>query len=140
MRSSPCPVLVTEDESAIRTLLVAALRRRRLGVATASNGEEALRLLEEREWMVLILDLMMPVVTGWDVIEWLTQHPERKPNTVIVMSAADRSSLLTLNPAVVNALIFKPFDIAQVTAYVKASCELKHDDRRRSRVVTSTEH
>src|SRR5688572_13900030 len=136
----PCPVLVAEDDPAIRTLLSTALRRRRLQLATASNGDEALQHLQRQEWLVLVLDLMMPAVTGWDVIAWLARHPERKPKTVIVVSATDRALLQELDPTVVNAVIFKPFDPWQLSAYVKASCELSHQDRRRTRIVHATEH
>ena len=136
----PCPVLVAEDDPAIRTLLCSALRRRKLQLATASNGDEALQHLQRQEWLVLILDLMMPAVTGWDVIEWLAANRERKPKTVIVVSATDRNTLRELDPSVVNAVIFKPFDVLQLSAYVKASCELPHHDRRRSRIVDTTQH
>ena len=107
---------------------------------TAANGAEALEHLQNQEWLVLVLDLMMPVVTGWEVIGWLAEHPERRPQTVIVVSATERSHLAQLDPSVVNAVIFKPFDIMQLSAYVKASCDLQHDDRRRFRVVAATEH
>lgn len=133
--SIACPVLVTEDDPAIRKLIATVLRRRRIGTATAENGEEALRLLAERDWLVLVLDLMMPAVTGWEVIAWLAEHRDRKPNTVIVVSAADREMFRDLDPTVVNAVIFKPFDVVQLSAYVKASCDLMHRDRRRSRPI-----
>ena len=131
-----CTVLITEDDPSIRNLLAVALRRRRLKLATASDGQQALEMLERQEWLVLVLDLMMPNVTGWDVISWLAEHPERKPNTVIVITATERSLLQNLDPTVVNAVIFKPFDIVQLAAYVKASCELGHRDRRKSRIVS----
>ncbi len=131
-----CSVLVTEDDPSIRNLLAAAFRRRRLKLATASDGQQALELLQRQEWLVLVLDLMMPTVTGWEVISWLAEHPERKPNTVIVITATERSLLQNLDPTVVNAVIFKPFDIVQLAAYVKASCELGHRDRRKSRIVS----
>ena len=63
---------------------------------------------------------------------------ERKPQTVIVVSATDRALLRELDPSVVNAVIFKPFDVMQLSAYVKASCNLPHVDRRRSRIVSAT--
>lgn len=129
-------VLVTEDDPSIRNLLAAAFRRRRLQLATASDGRQALELLEKQEWLVLVLDLMMPTVTGWEVISWLAEHRDRKPNTVIVITATERSLLQNLDPTVVNAVIFKPFDIVQLAAYVKASCELGHRDRRKTRVVS----
>ena len=138
--TSKCPVLVVEDDPSIRSLVASALRRRRLRLMTAANGEEALEHLKNQEWLVLVLDLMMPVVTGWEVIAWLAEHPERRPKTVIVVSATERSHLQHLDPRVVNAVIFKPFDIMQLSAYVKASCDLQHADRRRSRIVSATEH
>ena len=135
-----CSVLVAEDDPAIRALLATAFRRRRLQLAVAANGEEALQHLQDREWRVLVLDLMMPAVTGWDVISWLAKNRDRKPKTVIVVSATDRALLQELDPTVVNAVIFKPFDVLQLSAYVKASCELQQIDRRRSRVIPATEH
>ncbi|HEV7241517.1 MAG TPA: response regulator [Thermoanaerobaculia bacterium] len=132
-----CPVLIAEDDPAIRALLASAFRRRRIRMAMAANGEEALQHLQNQEWLVLVLDLMMPTVTGWEVISWLAANRERKPKTVIVVSATDRALLQELDATVVNAVIFKPFDVLQLTAYVKASCELDHSDRRRSRVIAS---
>ncbi len=133
-----CPVLLAEDDSAIRKLITSALQRRGLRLTAVVNGDEALQHLQRHHWAVLILDLMMPVATGWDVIAWLARHPERKPPTVIVVSATDRDLLQGLDPTVVNAVIFKPFDIQQLCAYVKASCKLPHVDRRRSRIVTAS--
>lgn len=135
-----CPVLVAEDDSSIRKLIASALRRRRLELATAANGAEALEHLQSREWLVLVLDLMMPTVTGWDVIKWLAANPHRKPKTVIVVSATNRELLRDLDPTVVNAVIFKPFDVQQLGAYVKASCDLAHTDRRQSRIVGAPDH
>jgi len=135
-----CPVLIAEDDPAIRALLVTALRRRKVPSMTAANGVEALQHLKDQDWLVLVLDLMMPSVTGWDVINWLAANADRKPKTVIVVSATDRALLKELDPSVVNAVIFKPFDPMQLSAYVKASCDLTHSDRRRTRIVDTTGH
>lgn len=138
--SETARVLLAEDDRAIRALIASALRRRRVEVIAAADGEEALQQLQSGEWRVLVLDMMMPAVTGWQVVEWLAAHRDRKPRTVIVVSATDRALLRDLDPTVVNAVIFKPFDVLQLAAYVKASCALPHDDRRRSRLVAETEH
>lgn len=138
--TAKCQVLLAEDDPAIRKLIGSALRRRHTNVADAANGAEALALLQNQEWLVLILDMMMPAVTGWEVVRWMAANPERKPRTVIVVSATERGFLRDLDPTVVNAVIFKPFDVFQLAAYVKASCELGHDDRRRSRLVSETGH
>jgi CheY-like chemotaxis protein len=134
-----CPVLLAEDDPAIRALIAAALHGQQLELTEAADGEEALEHLHRQEWLVLVLDLMMPAVDGWEVIAWLAAHPEKKPKTVIVVSATERTALQQLDPSVVNAVIFKPFDVMQLAAYVKASCDLPHDDRRKSRLVAEVE-
>ena len=128
-------VLIAEDDASIRTLLASAFHRRRLRPAVAANGAEAIEYLQSQEWRVLVLDLMMPAVTGWEVITWLAENRDRKPKTVIVVSATDRALLQELDPTVVNAVLFKPFNVLQLSAYVKASCELQRPDRRRTRVI-----
>ena len=107
-------VLVAEDDEAVRGLLATTLRRRRMEVQLARNGDEALQSLERERWDVLVLDLMMPQVNGWEVMDWLSAHPERRPTSVIVVSATDRDLLRDLDTSVVNAIIFKPFDVMQL--------------------------
>lgn len=130
-------VLVAEDDPAIRRLLAATLRRRRLDVHVVNDGAEAQRELQNGHWAVVVLDLMMPNVNGWELIEWLSEHDEVRPASVVVMSAADREALLQLDPTVVNAIVFKPFDVAEVGAYVKSAAERGEADRRRGRVMRS---
>lgn len=126
-------VLVAEDDAAIRRLLAATLRRRRLDVELARDGAEALEALQRERWNVVVLDLMMPRVDGWDLVRWLGAHPERRPSSVIVVSAADRGALLDLDPTIVNAIVFKPFDVVQLGAYVRNAAQHGERDRRKAR-------
>jgi CheY-like chemotaxis protein len=130
-------VLVAEDDPPLRKLLATMLRRQGLEVTTTVHGGEALAELERSRWDVLLLDLMMPTMSGWDVIAWLAEHPDRKPRSVIVVSAAARAILQELDPTVVNAIIFKPFDVLQLGAYVKAACTLPVADRRKTRAINA---
>lgn len=130
-------VLVAEDDDAIRRLLVSTLRRRRLEVEMARDGAEALQALQRARWDVFVTDLMMPRLSGWELVQWLRDHPERRPGSVIVVSAADRDALRDLDPAVVNAIIFKPFDVLLVGAYVKNAAQHGGHDRRRARPLRS---
>lgn len=130
-------VLVAEDDAAIRRLLATTLRRRRLEVELAEDGAQAQRALERERWDVLVMDLMMPHVNGWDLVRWLGAHPECKPGSVIVVSAADRDALRELDPGVVNAIIFKPFDVVQLGTYVKDAAQRNGQDRRRVRSLRS---
>lgn len=130
----PC-VLIVDDQKTLLDLLDVALRRAKLDADTATGGEAAIECLGARHYKVLLLDLMMPVVSGWDVLDWLAEHRDRKPRTVIVITAADREVTHRLNPDVTNAIIFKPFDVFELSAYVKVCCAEGKPDRRRKRVV-----
>jgi DNA-binding response OmpR family regulator len=128
-------VLVAEDDPPLQKLLAAALRRRRIGTAEVSNGRDAIDLLLKQTWSVLLLDLMMPNTSGWEVINWIADHRDRAPSSVIVVTAADRAVIRELDPSVVNAIIFKPFDVFHLAAYIKSICDLGRVDRRKRRMV-----
>lgn len=136
--SKNCRILVVDDDPPLRKLIVAALRRGGHGtVEGVSNGEEAIeKLRSEGGWSVLVLDLMMPTLSGWDVLDWLRQNREHVPGSTIVASAADRRILHELNPELVNAILFKPFDVFHVAAYVNGLCHLHGPDRRRRRLIS----
>lgn len=129
-------VLVAEDDDAIRRLLAITLRRTGLIVDMVRDGAEAIQLLAQRRYRVLISDLMMPKMSGWDVIRWLQKHPEERPLSVIITTAADRGVMRDLDPNVVNAIFVKPFNATELAGYVIACCgHPSGRDRRRSRVV-----
>ncbi|MGA7614559.1 MAG: response regulator [Thermoanaerobaculia bacterium] len=129
-------VLVVDDDTAVRNLIRISLEREKLEVVTALDGLEAIQHLEDERCSVLILDLMMPRVSGWEVIEWLKLHPERAPRTVVVVTAADRVVFSQLDPEVVNAIIVKPFDVYELAGYVSRCCEAPVDrDRRQKRLI-----
>ncbi|HEX8252053.1 MAG TPA: response regulator, partial [Thermoanaerobaculia bacterium] len=102
-------VLVVEDDAAIRRLLAVTFKHEGMTVTTARDGLEAIDALKEHRFRVLVLDLMMPRMSGWDVINWLKEGRGQKPQSVIVVSATNRDVIRQLEPAVVNAIVFKPF-------------------------------
>jgi DNA-binding response OmpR family regulator len=130
-------VLIVEDEKALLNLMATALRREGVEVATATDGAEGIECMRRDKYRVVLLDLMMPRVNGWDVIDWLKEHPERRPYSLIVVSAADRNIFAELDPGIVNAIILKPFDTWELAGYVMRCCE-QGKDRRHRRVVGLT--
>ena len=138
-RSREMSVLVVDDDRAIRELLAAVMRREGLTVDVASDGDAAIEHLRETRYNVIVLDLMMPKLSGWEVVGWLRSNPECKPRTVIVSTAADRNVLGDLDAEIVNAIFVKPFDVGELGAYVRACSELPHPrDRRRRRIIGQT--
>ena len=102
-------VLVVDDDNAIRSLVATVLRRRGLNVDTARNGVEALERLESCRYLVLLLDLMMPAMNGWDVLDHLDTLPPRERPIVIVLTAGSEPRAFKAD--LVAGMVRKPFDI-----------------------------
>ena len=113
--------LVVDDEGPIRNLIAAVLKRERIPSATASNGLDALELLRKDVFGCVVLDLMMPVMNGREVIDEMLHH--RVPRVpVIVVTASGEGGTADLDPEVVKVIIRKPFDVARVVEAVRAFC------------------
>ena len=104
-------VLVVDDDRAIRALVAKIVERAGFEVDTAADGAEALQLLEERDYGVLVVDLMMPKVDGFEVVARIGRRPGRRPAVIVVTAAAESVALRKLDGSVVHSVIRKPFDI-----------------------------
>jgi CheY-like chemotaxis protein len=103
-------VLVVDDEPAIRALVARIVERSGHEVDTASDGEEAIALLNEHDYAVAVLDLMMPHIDGYELIEHIKTMNGRRP-AIIVVSAGESAQLRKLDGSVVHSVVRKPFDI-----------------------------
>jgi DNA-binding response OmpR family regulator len=111
-------VLVVEDDDAIRTLLVAALRREHLEVDAASDGVDALTLATSTEYAVILLDLMLPRLNGADFLDAFHRaHPAAR-SVVLVITAFDDAGVARMLPQSVHAIVRKPFDVPQLVTVV----------------------
>jgi CheY-like chemotaxis protein len=112
-------VLVVDDDRPVRVLLCTLLRREGYDVEDATDGREALLVLASRCFDVIILDLMMPVISGYEVLDHLaTMHPDKR--NVIVCTAVSERKTKTINSTVVALIIRKPFDITELLGQVRA--------------------
>lgn len=80
-------VLVVEDDFDIRQILCVYLRYSGFEVCTASDGLEAIRLIPEFSPNILVLDIMMQPVNGWEVLHWLRARRLNPPLPVLVLTA-----------------------------------------------------
>jgi CheY-like chemotaxis protein len=80
-------VLVVDDDEAIRETVNDVLCDEGYDVLLAENGEQALQLLKERHPSVVLLDLMMPVMSGWEVLEAIENREDLADIPIVVVSA-----------------------------------------------------
>lgn len=115
----PNRVLIVDDDPSIRRLLTTLVRRERIEVDAAADGEQAIELLSQESYSVILLDLMMPRVNGFGVIEWLKNHKAEQKPVVFVISAYADQMYRTVNTDVVAGVIHKPFDVRDVASLIR---------------------
>ena len=111
-------VLVVDDDPSIRRMIVAALRRNPYDLIEAPNGKEALDLMRSAHPDVVVLDLMMPILSGWDVLRERQSDPSLRPIPVILISANRDAEITNAVDKGICAFLPKPFDISALAALV----------------------
>jgi DNA-binding response OmpR family regulator len=117
-------ILVVDDDEAIRTLLFTVLRRRGYAVDVAKNGADAIEAMQRCRYAVALVDLMMPVKNGWEVLDWMGSRPKADRPFALVLTAG--MSVREMNPDIVAGTIRKPFDVELLLDMVTA-CASVHD-------------
>src|SRR5438034_9574009 len=102
-------ILVVDDDEAIRTLVLTIFRRRGIVADTARNGIEALERLQHCKYAVMLLDLMMPGMNGWEVLDRLSEVDPGMLPIIIVLTAGNEPRGLSAH--FVAGSIRKPFDV-----------------------------
>ena len=120
-------VLVVDDDPNIRGLIVAALKRDGYTFLEAPNGRDALQLMRDHRPDVVVLDLMMPIVSGWDVLRERQGDSDLQQIPVIVVSANREPALVAAVDAGICAFLPKPFDIGALSALVKSCIPHSHE-------------
>ena len=113
--------LIVEDDPAIRRLVEKLLQRRGIAIDTAADGRRAIERLDAGRYDVIVLDLMVPEVNGFEVIAYIRENHRHTP--VAVVSAVSQQALTQLDLDVVRLVISKPFDVDQFTKAILTLCQ-----------------
>lgn len=105
-------ILVVDDDPAIRTLLRLVASRAGFDVHVAPDGKQAIDLIASERYHVMLLDLMMPIMSGYEVLARLDGIPSAPP--VIIVSAMVEGRPSALDSARVHGILHKPFDVDRV--------------------------
>lgn len=126
MNPEQSSVLVVDDVEANRDLLSRRLQRQGYIVTMAENGRQAIDLLQERTFDLILCDIMMPEMNGYQVLEHLKTDPALRHIPVIMVSALDDiDSVVRCIELGAEDYLFKPFNPTLLKARVSASLEKK---------------
>jgi class 3 adenylate cyclase len=119
-------VLVVDDNRLNRLKLARGLEQQGYAVNTAENGREALEMLRSTSFELLLLDIMMPVMDGFQVLEEMKSDPGLRDIPVIVISALEEmDSVVKCIEMGAEDHMPKPFDPTLLNARIGASLEKK---------------
>lgn len=111
-------VLVVEDEPYLCDLIADVLEAEGHSARKASNGLDALQMISERKPHLVLLDLMMPIMDGWEFMAELRANPAWDDVPVVIITAVyDVAKTQSITNA--SAVITKPFDIDQLSDVVR---------------------
>lgn len=117
--TAPRRVLIAEDDDALRKLVVRELEADGYQISEVRNGREALDRSSTEDFDLIILDLMMPDVSGWDVLQHRATDPRLHAIPVIIVSARRGPDVARAVAFGVFGLLPKPFEPADLRDMVR---------------------
>jgi CheY-like chemotaxis protein len=123
--SSGPSVLVIDDDQALRGLFTTLLSKKGFKVDTADDGRTAFDRINIHNYSVILLDLMMPGVNGFELLDRLERDSPSLLQKVIVMTGASQRAIKGLDASRVWGLIRKPFDIDNLVSSALACAQGK---------------
>ena len=118
---SALKVLIVDDEPGITNLVKTILNGEGFQVEQANNPNEVEACLNKHHFQLVILDLMMPGVSGWDLYSTIREHAAHKDVPVIILSARIREKEIqdALQVRKVHDYITKPFSVDELVTRVR---------------------
>jgi two-component system KDP operon response regulator KdpE len=117
-------VLVIEDDPGLRRALVSTLGDVGLPASAVADGAAGLRQLASQEFDVVLLDIMLPFVDGWRVLEHL--HSPRRPAVIIISARGDERDKVRALDMGADDYLAKPFGAPELLARIRAVLRRLH--------------
>lgn len=114
-------ILMVDDEMDIREAVQASLKARGYNVVVASNGQEALQKVKSERPDLVLLDIVMPEIDGWQVLKAIRNDQDAATRELpVVMLTANRqtSSLIESQSQRATDYLMKPFDIETLMRFI----------------------
>jgi len=125
--SSRLRILISDDEPFVLRLLQVHFERRNFDVRTATDGREALELLRQEVPDICLLDVMMPYVSGLEVLSKIRSNPETENLPVVMLTVkAQVEEIVEGYRRGADMYLTKPFDPEEIVRYVELIFEHSH--------------
>lgn len=115
-------VLIADDESSIRLLVSRVLKRAGFDPVEAVDGQDAIEHLDAGSYDALVLDLMMPRVDGFGVVDHLIETQPRMMEKTVVMTAFPKAAAKERLHHLC-CIVSKPFEVAELISLVRKCAE-----------------
>ncbi len=117
-------ILVVDDEPNIVQTLQDRLEMNEYEVFTAGNGREGLKRFEDERPHVILLDVIMPIMDGHEMLEVLRKQPGGQNVSVIMLTARSQSQdIARANACGIDDYIVKPFDLSELLEKIESVVE-----------------
>jgi len=119
---NPTRALIVDDDAVTRQILASLVTQHRLVFDEAANGAEAIKLLKEKEYALMFLDLLMPRIDGWGVLDFIRSRRDgkKKPRLYVITAVRDQK-LSEADKEFVAGVVYKPLDQSQIENAVKTA-------------------
>lgn len=113
-------VLLADDDMEIRRLVHTALSELDCDFIQARDGEEALELLIQEQPDLIVLDVMMPTLTGWEICKYVRSKPQYQDMCILMLTAVGKTvNAMTAPLYGADAYLDKPFDMREIAAVAR---------------------
>lgn len=114
-------ILVAEDDDMSRDMLARRLRRKGYDVVTAVDGRDAVKVAIETEPDLILMDLSMPSVDGWEAVKWVRKNPRIAQVPVIALTAYEIDGIkAAVRTAGFDDFERKPIDLPRLLEKIRA--------------------
>ncbi len=111
-------ILVVDDEDALRTVLSSELEGEGYQVGSAADGEEAIKILGTQVFDLILLDIKMPKVDGFEVLKFVKQT-QPKTKVIMLTGFADLKNAIESKKLGAEDFVSKPYDLVDLLTTVE---------------------
>jgi len=123
-------ILVVDDDPTMVKLINVNLKLNNYSVVEATSGEQALEVVEAEGLDLVVLDIMMPGVDGWEVLKRIRSNPETQEMPVILVTAKTQDSDVIRGWELgADEYVIKPFNPLLLVEVIKMVLDRSYDER-----------